>query len=109
MPEIRTGSDPLRNAPEPETTLRAITPGTCIPYAPRPGLLDAAGTTITYSSNQVERHGMTEFVWPGRRTVQLGGRTWPAARPEECTDSGRPTEWITPEILVCTGCGLDCT
>lgn len=48
------------------------------------------------------------YVYPGRRVLDIPGRSWPASTPEECTSTD-PGEWITPDVLACTGCGLDCT
>lgn len=51
-----------------------------------------------------------ELVYPGRRVLELPGRTWPAARPEECADADSTGEWVVGgRVLVCRGCGLDCT
>ena len=48
------------------------------------------------------------YVYPGRRVLDIPGRPWPAGTPAECTSTD-PGEWITPDALICTGCGLDCT
>ena len=63
---------------------------------------------ITYRPDPVEYHGKQErgYVYPGRPVVE---GAWPFPRPEECGDD-QPTRWIADrQILVCTGCGLDCT
>jgi hypothetical protein len=72
---------------------------------------DLAGTGLTYRPGAVEHHGSEEtFVWPGRQVVDVPGRTWPAARPEECTDETNAGEWLGDgAVLVCPGCGLDST
>jgi len=52
------------------------------------------------------------FVYDGRRVVEIPGRTWPAARPEECSVEPwiEQGEWLFDgTLLVCPGCGLDCT
>ncbi|MCG5466720.1 hypothetical protein MED01_005762 [Micromonospora sp. MED01] len=58
----------------------------------------------------VMHHGShtQEWVYPGRLVIE---GNWPAAIPEHCTatDEGL-TDWIANRtVLVCTGCGLDCT
>ncbi|GHH25591.1 hypothetical protein [Streptomyces rubradiris] len=65
---------------------------------------------VTMRTEPVLFHGPDrDFVYPGRRAVDVIGRTWPAARPEECTNTEWRGEWIAGQVLVCTGCGLDCT
>ena len=54
-------------------------------------------------------HGFSRgYVYPGRQILDVPGRTWPAGRPEDCTSTD-PGEWVCDDVLVCTGCGLDCT
>lgn len=68
----------------------------------------AAIPGITYRDQTVEYHGYWEhgYVSPGRPVVD---GTWPENQPETCNDD-YPTEWIANgQILICTGCGLDCT
>lgn len=71
--------------------------------------LDLTGTDMRYRQQPVAYHGEEfDYVDSGRQVVEIPGRTWPAARPEECT-SAEVGLWITPQLLVCPGCGLDCT
>lgn len=50
------------------------------------------------------------FVAPGRRVIDIPGQTWPAARPEECGNGGNVrTRWFGEKVLLCLGCGVDCT
>jgi hypothetical protein len=71
---------------------------------------DLTGTTLTYHDSEVTSHGPDlGYVYPGRLVVEVPGRTWPAARPEDCTDTGQAGEWLTEHVLVCPGCGLDAT
>jgi hypothetical protein len=53
--------------------------------------------------------GARTFVAPGRRVIDLPGWTWRAARPEECENGTWDGKWIEGKVLLCTGCGLDCT
>ena len=71
-------------------------------------LPDLTGTGITFRPEPVDYHRPDRgFVWPGRRAV--AGRTWPAARPEDCTHTGTG-EWLADgALLICPGRGLDCT
>jgi hypothetical protein len=72
------------------------------PYVP--AIIDG----ISYRPGPVAYHGIDdhEFVWPGR--VVVAG-DWPRPRPEECS-STYATKWLrSGRILVCTGCGLDCS
>jgi hypothetical protein len=48
------------------------------------------------------------FPARNRVPVHVPGRSWPWS-PSTCSPDDYPTEWINSEILVCTGCGLDCT
>lgn len=44
---------------------------------------------------------------PGRMVLHIPGRVW-LDTPDECYAGG--TEWVLGgAVLVCTGCGLDCT
>lgn len=36
------------------------------------------------------------------------GKTFPHS-PDTCPYDDYKGEWVTPSLLVCTGCGLDCT
>ncbi|MEH1124868.1 hypothetical protein [Micromonospora sp. CPCC 206061] len=62
---------------------------------------------IAYRPQPVTYHGkLAEPVYPGRLVVD---GDWPATRPEECVGE-YPTQWIGDgQVLICTGCGLDCT
>lgn len=53
--------------------------------------------------------GERQFVYPGRRVIDVPGRTWRASRPEECENGVWDGVWIDEKVLLCTGCGLDCT
>lgn len=54
--------------------------------------------------------GELYFVAPGRRVIDIPGETWSAARPEECEGgTDVKTRWYENKVLLCTGCGLDCT
>ncbi|MDG9674879.1 hypothetical protein [Micromonospora sp. DH14] len=57
----------------------------------------------------VMHHGghLQEWVYPGRPVIE---GNWLAAIPEHCTAADGLTAWIADRtVLVCTGCGLDCT
>jgi hypothetical protein len=72
------------------------------PYVP--AIIDG----ISYRPTPVAYHGTGdhEYVWPGRPVV---AGDWPRLRPEDC-DSTYDTAWLMDgQILVCTGCGLDCS
>lgn len=45
-----------------------------------------------------------------RSIIHVNGRNWPYA-PEVCRVANYDSrgEWITPEVLVCPGCGMDFT
>lgn len=51
-----------------------------------------------------------EFVYPGRKVLQLTGLSWPHV-PEECPGHAEyGTQWLLEDtVLVCRGCGLDST
>lgn len=86
---------------------------------------DLTGTILTIRAQPVAYHGNdpadAEFVYPGRRVIDVAGHTWLAARPEEC--AGPLLMWLdrhgnawlpaypSPDavVLVCLRCGLDCT
>ena len=71
---------------------------------------DLVGTPLTYRDSDVTCHGPDrEYVYPGRRVVDIPGHIWPAARPEDCTDTSQTGEWLNDRVLVCPGCGLDST
>lgn len=54
--------------------------------------------------------GELYFVAPGRRVIDISGTAWPAARPEECQNNGNvKAQWHENKVLLCQGCGLDCT
>lgn len=79
------------------------------PYAPP----DLAGTALRYDENYIpEFHGPNQdYIYPGRRVVIIPGRLWPDV-PEECEVADDPgeVEWLAGgRLLVCLGCGLDCT
>lgn len=74
------------------------------------------GVTLRQQDADVAYHGREPFsregVAPGRRVVVVPGREWPASSPEECEDYSRTGEWISDgsrDVMVCRGCGLDCT
>ncbi|TWJ20835.1 hypothetical protein JD76_00935 [Micromonospora endolithica] len=47
------------------------------------------------------------WVYPGRTVVE---GDWPAAIPEHCTATDSDTQTLAGGlVIVCTGCGLDCT
>ena len=63
---------------------------------------------ITYRDTLVAYHGpLRRVVCPGRLVALVPGRV--AADPEHCTLANGFGEWVAPELLVCPGCGLDCT
>ena len=65
---------------------------------------------ITYRDTLVAYHGpLRRVVCPGRLVALVPGRVWPAADPEHCAQANGFGEWVAPELLVCPGCGLDCT
>lgn len=87
---------------------------------------DLTGTALSLRDHAVAHHGDApadpEFVWPGRRVIDVPGHTWPAARPEQCSDLSDRGVWLDstgntsdpgagpgPVVLVCPGCGLDST
>ncbi len=43
-----------------------------------------------------------------RKVITVTGRTW-AHTPDTCLTDEYRGEWLNEDILVCTGCGLDCT
>jgi hypothetical protein len=51
-----------------------------------------------------------EYVFPGRKILELTGHEWPHS-PEECPGQAEyGTQWLMEDtILVCKGCGLDST
>lgn len=59
---------------------------------------------------QARYHGcrfeVREAIFPGR--LSLVGN-WPHYNPEDCCTE-HPSEWMYDgRLLICTGCGLDCT
>jgi hypothetical protein len=68
---------------------------------------DLTGTAITWGDAPATHGG--EYVYPGRRVAVIPGRVWPST-PEVCEAGMLDTEWLAGgTLLVCTGCGLDCT
>jgi hypothetical protein len=87
--------------------MRTPATGTRLPVYEPP---DLTGTPLRYRDSEVTSHGPDrEYVYPGRRVVEIPGHTWPAARPEDCTDTSHTGHWLTDRVLVCRGCGLDST
>ncbi len=92
---------------------------------------DLAGTPMRVREELVRWHGPVdevgggEWVDPGRTVIEVPGRTWPAARPEDCADESHRGIWFdadgrevpdvwapgapAPIVLLCPRCGLDCT
>jgi len=63
---------------------------------------------IVYRPGTVAHHH-GDYVHPIHRVVS---GVWPAPSPETCRDFSPGGVWIGPadrEVLVCCGCGLDCT
>lgn len=60
---------------------------------------------IIYQERQIAHHH-GEYVHHTRRVV-VGD--WPAVGPETCLNESLSGAWITDELLICPGCGLDCT
>jgi hypothetical protein len=76
------------------------------------GPADLTGTGLAWNPAPVRYHGRDEDNRTGvgaeSRFALVG--TWPAARPEECTDETNQGTWYANGlILICPGCGLDCT
>jgi hypothetical protein len=93
------------------------------------------GTPMRAREQLVRWHGPTDhaandgadgfgtWVYPGRTVIDVSDRTWPAARPEDCTAESFTGIWFditgrpvpnTPDapegiVLLCAQCGLDCT
>jgi hypothetical protein len=88
------------------------------------------GTPMRIREELVRWHGPAEdgfgdWVYPGRTVIEVPGWTWPAARPEDCTDesftgiwfdaTGNPVRDVLDPaapagiVLLCSLCGLDCT
>jgi hypothetical protein len=62
---------------------------------------------------QPARHGAgidAAYIYPGRAVLELEGRTW-TYTPGTCPRNGDyTTEWVLDgTVLICCGCGLDCT
>ena len=100
----------LIELPEIYAEIYADTGAHLYPVGPLREAMAAAGAR--FGDVDIEIHGdpdkgESEFVAPGRRIVNLPGRTW-AHAPGDCPETG--TEWVcNDQLLVCTGCGLDCT
>lgn len=48
-------------------------------------------------------------IYPGRKILSLPGITHPFT-PETCRDIDAPGMWVLDDlVLVCRGCGIDCT
>lgn len=76
-----------------------------------PPVADLSRYGGTWGDRDVVWHGSPENpVWLGRRTVHFAGRIWPSSSPEWCTAAAGDTTWVADEqLLICNGCGLDCT
>lgn len=73
------------------------------------GPADLTGTGLSWNPTSVEYHGPGRVSVAGEDRFALAG-DWPAARPEDCTDESRRGTWYANGlILICPGCGLDCT
>jgi hypothetical protein len=94
------------------------------------GLIGGGFEMIDYADNIVELNGVAmricdvpdaglRALWgyghfpydlANRQVMQVEGRTWPYT-PDTCRadNYGTQGEWITPEVLVCPGCGMDFT
>ncbi|GAB3162199.1 hypothetical protein GCM10027258_80780 [Amycolatopsis stemonae] len=92
---------------------------------------DLAGTALRQREELVRWHGGAddpfnrEWVYPGRTVIEVPGLTWPAARPEECSDDSGRGIWFAADgsritdatdpnapdgiALLCPQCGLDST
>jgi hypothetical protein len=71
---------------------------------------DLSGTGISYLDQSVAHHGPDrDFVYPDRAVAVVPGRTWPATRPEDCDHTGGGEWFREGALLLCPGCGLDCT
>ncbi|MGN2642328.1 hypothetical protein ACTD5D_40395 [Nocardia takedensis] len=67
-----------------------------------------AGTLGTWADADPEHHGFM-YVAPGRRVMRIPGTEWQAT-PEKCTAGPFATTWhLNDTVLLCNGCGLDCT
>ncbi|TQM01688.1 hypothetical protein [Pseudonocardia kunmingensis] len=103
-------------------------------YATARGLPPYEGPRLDHTAMRareklVRFHGPTgdvahEFVWPGRTVIEVPGWIWPFERPEDCAELDS-TIWfdvaghLVPDkadldapdgvVLLCAGCGLDCT
>jgi hypothetical protein len=93
--------------------------------------VDLSGTPMRVREELVHRHGCDEgrfagaWVYPGRTVIEVPGRTWPVARPQDCLDEPIAAVWFDAEgrevanpldpdapdgiVLLCPRCGLDCT
>lgn len=82
------------------------TPASAARYQP-PGPPEGLMWNPTPVAYHGRTHEIRSAVYPGR--LALAGE-WPAARPEECDDESRTGVWLAGgQILICPGCGLDCT
>lgn len=68
------------------------------------------GATVRDARVRYHREGgVKQYVAPGRRVIEIPGVTWPAASPERCQNAVWQGKWFEGKVLLCTGCGLDCT
>jgi hypothetical protein len=69
---------------------------------------DVSSRGYTWSTSSPTDHAGA-FVWPGRRVLQIRGHVWPYP-PSTCPMGDFDTQWLCEgTVLVCSGCGLDCT
>ena len=89
------------------------------------------GTPMTVREELVLWHGQPDSfravqpIAPGSRVIEVPGRMWPAVRPERCREESGRGIWFDAEgqeipdvlapgapggiVMLCPGCGLDCT
>lgn len=69
-----------------------------------------AAVGATWSPTDATHHGeFGESIYPGRQVLDLPGIVWPHT-PDECTHADLPGRWVLDgQILICDGCGIDCT
>jgi hypothetical protein len=75
-----------------------------------PPVADLSRYGGSWGDRDVPYHGSpTNEVWPGRRVAHFTGRSW-LNNPEQCTAAHGDTTWVADDqLLICNGCGLDCT